>query len=161
MGVSFLELEAFGKEPLDVPEVRRAVGLPVPAVAPGTGKHEVPDAIDRSPTNALPAHTDEQLHQGIEALIHDGHLPRRPVAPLANMLFGAMCEAAMMVARSENPRRATQDVLAEMRTIQAHFREQGREPDPRDEDRCGRSLHPIVRSSQSNTSAMALESRRS
>jgi AcrR family transcriptional regulator len=58
-----------------------------------------------------------QLHQGIEALIHDGHLPPRPVAPLANMLFGAMCEAAMMVARADDPRAATQEVLAELRTI--------------------------------------------
>jgi AcrR family transcriptional regulator len=58
-----------------------------------------------------------QLHRGIEALIHDGHLAPRPVAPLANMLFGAMCEAAMMVARADNPRKATKDVLAELRTI--------------------------------------------
>src|ERR687893_1064543 len=46
-----------------------------------------------------------QLHHAIEALIHDGDLPPRPVAPLANMLFGAMCEAAMMVARSQSPRK--------------------------------------------------------
>ncbi|HEX8204850.1 MAG TPA: TetR/AcrR family transcriptional regulator [Solirubrobacteraceae bacterium] len=58
-----------------------------------------------------------QLHQGIEALIHDGQLARRPVAPLANMLFGAMCEAAMMVARSDDQRKATKAVLAELRTI--------------------------------------------
>ena len=58
-----------------------------------------------------------QLHQGLEALIHDGHLPPRPVAPLANMLFGAMCEAAMMVARAGDQRRATREALAELRTI--------------------------------------------
>ena len=58
-----------------------------------------------------------QLHQGIEALIHEGHLAPRPVAPLANMLFGAMCEAAMMVARAENQRQATREALAELRTI--------------------------------------------
>ncbi|HEV2813428.1 MAG TPA: TetR/AcrR family transcriptional regulator [Solirubrobacteraceae bacterium] len=58
-----------------------------------------------------------QLHQGIEALIHDGHLAPRPVEPLANMLFGSMCEAAMMVARSEDQRAATKQVLAELRTI--------------------------------------------
>jgi AcrR family transcriptional regulator len=58
-----------------------------------------------------------QLHQGIEALIHDGHLAPRPVAPLANMLFGAMCESAMMVARARDQRAATREVLAELRTI--------------------------------------------
>ena len=63
-----------------------------------------------------------QLHQVIEGLIHDGHLAPRPVAPLANMLFGAMCEAAMMVARSEDQRQATKDVLAELRTIMEALR---------------------------------------
>ncbi len=58
-----------------------------------------------------------QLHQGIEALIHDGHLSPRPVAPLANMLFGAMCEAAMMVARAGNQRAARREVIAELRAI--------------------------------------------
>ncbi|HEX8083462.1 MAG TPA: helix-turn-helix domain-containing protein [Solirubrobacteraceae bacterium] len=63
-----------------------------------------------------------QLRHGIEALIHDGHLAPRPVAPLAYMLFGAMCEAAMMVARSEDPRKATREVLAELRTIMEALR---------------------------------------
>ena len=63
-----------------------------------------------------------QLHQGIEALIHDGHIAARPVAPLATMLFGAMCEAAMMVARAEKPRRATAEVLDELRTIMEALR---------------------------------------
>jgi AcrR family transcriptional regulator len=63
-----------------------------------------------------------QLHQGIEALIHDGRLAPRPVGPLANMLFGAMCEAAMMVARAPNPRQATREVLAELRTIMEALR---------------------------------------
>ena len=61
-----------------------------------------------------------------------------PVAPLANMLFGAMCEAAMMVARSDDPRRATKDVLAELRTItprQPHDAVGGRALD--DGDRVG------------------------
>ena len=63
-----------------------------------------------------------QLHQGIEALIHDGHLEPRPVAPLATMLSGAMCEAAMTVARAESPRRATREVLAELRGIMEALR---------------------------------------
>lgn len=58
-----------------------------------------------------------QLRRGIEALIHEGHLAPRPIAPLASMLSGAMCEAAMSVARSESPRQATKEVLAELRTI--------------------------------------------
>jgi AcrR family transcriptional regulator len=63
-----------------------------------------------------------QLHQGIEALVHDGHLAPRPVAPLANMLFGAMCEAAMMVARAGDQRAATAEVLAELRALMEGLR---------------------------------------
>ena len=63
-----------------------------------------------------------QLHQGIEALIAEGRLAPRPVAPLANMLFGAMCEAAMMAVRSEDPPRATEEVLAELRTMMEALR---------------------------------------
>lgn len=63
-----------------------------------------------------------QLQQVLEGLIHDGHLAKRPVAPLASVLFGAMCESAMMVARSENPRVATREVLAELRTIMEALR---------------------------------------
>ncbi len=58
-----------------------------------------------------------QLHQGIEALIQDGHLAPRPVAPLASMLFGAMCESAMTVARAQDQRAATREVLAELRAL--------------------------------------------
>ena len=63
-----------------------------------------------------------QLHQGVEALIADGHLAPRPVAPLANMLFGAMCEAAMMVARAKDQRAATREVLAELRAMMEALR---------------------------------------
>jgi AcrR family transcriptional regulator len=63
-----------------------------------------------------------QLHQGLEALIHDGHLAPRPVAPLANLLFGAMCEGAMLVARAEDPPAATGQVLAELKTIMEALR---------------------------------------
>ncbi len=58
-----------------------------------------------------------QLHQGIEALIEEGLLAPRPVAPLANLLFGAMCEGAMMVARAPDQRAATREVLGELRAM--------------------------------------------
>ncbi len=58
-----------------------------------------------------------QLHQALEGLMHDGDLAPRPVAPLAHMLLGAMCEAAMMVARAPDQRRATREVLAELRRM--------------------------------------------
>ncbi len=63
-----------------------------------------------------------QLHHGIEKLIGEGHLAPRPVEPLANLLFGAMCEAAMMVARAGDPRAATREALAELNTIMEALR---------------------------------------
>ncbi len=63
-----------------------------------------------------------QLRQGLEALIAAGHLAPRPVAPLADLLFGAMCEAAMMVARADDPPAATRQVLAELRAIMEGLR---------------------------------------
>ena len=63
-----------------------------------------------------------QLHQGLEALIADGRLAPRPVAPLAHMLLGAMCEAAMWVARAEDPRAATRQAVAELEAIMEGLR---------------------------------------
>ncbi len=63
-----------------------------------------------------------QLRQGLEALIAAGHLAPRPVAPLADLLFGAMCEAAMMVARADDQPAATRQVLAELRAIMEGLR---------------------------------------
>ena len=46
-----------------------------------------------------------------------GRIAERPVEPLANLLFGAVCEAAMAVARAENQRTAQRGVLAALREL--------------------------------------------
>ena len=53
------------------------------------------------------------LHQAIAA----GRIAARPVEPLAHLLFGALCEAAMMVARSEDQKTATRRSLAELKSL--------------------------------------------
>jgi AcrR family transcriptional regulator len=51
---------------------------------------------------------------GIEAAMEQGTLRRRPAAPLAHLLFGALCEAAMVIARAEDKDTAIAEVGAEV-----------------------------------------------
>lgn len=57
------------------------------------------------------------LRQGLEAAITAERIVARPVAPLAHLLLGALCEAAMMVARAADQPGATDDVLREVRAL--------------------------------------------
>jgi AcrR family transcriptional regulator len=54
------------------------------------------------------------LLRGLEFAIADGRIAPRVAEPLAHMLFGAMCEGAMFVARSSHPRAAHKQVLSEL-----------------------------------------------
>lgn len=57
------------------------------------------------------------LSEGLEIAIAAGRIAPRPVAPLAHLLLGAVCEGAMMVARSEDEHAATEEVLREVRGL--------------------------------------------
>jgi AcrR family transcriptional regulator len=57
----------------------------------------------------------ELIRLGLERAIAEGRMAKRPVAPLAHMLFGGLCEAATFAARSDKPAAATDRVLAELR----------------------------------------------
>jgi AcrR family transcriptional regulator len=57
----------------------------------------------------------ELIRQGLERAIAEGRMAERPVAPLAHMLFGGLCEAATFAARSDDPAATTARVLAELR----------------------------------------------
>ena len=59
----------------------------------------------------------EQLREGLEIAIEEGKIEARPVRPLAHLLLGAMCEGAMMAARSEDPRAETEQMLSEVRQL--------------------------------------------
>jgi AcrR family transcriptional regulator len=54
---------------------------------------------------------------GIEQAIGAGRLPRRPAQPLAHLLFGAICEGAMKIARSADPAAMQRAVWAELRRV--------------------------------------------
>lgn len=62
-------------------------------------------------------HVTSLLRQGLSQAIADGHLGRQRVEPLAHLVHGAMCEAAMTVARSADPMRESRDSLAALENL--------------------------------------------
>jgi AcrR family transcriptional regulator len=88
------------------PGVQRITLLDGPAVLGWERLREIEDR-----------HTVANLRRGLEIAMADGVIASRPLEPLVQMLNGAMCEAAMLVARSDDQRAATRQVLAELRII--------------------------------------------
>ena len=62
------------------------------------------------------------ITMGIELAMREGVIERRPVEPLAQVLFGALCELAMTIARAGDPARMTREVRREVRRIFAALR---------------------------------------
>jgi AcrR family transcriptional regulator len=60
-------------------------------------------------------YTQKMLRDGLQRAMNEGTIARRPVEPLATMLAGAICEGAMLVARSQNQRAVARQILAELR----------------------------------------------
>jgi hypothetical protein len=85
------------------PEVQRITLLDAPAALGWDLLREIEEDYSMAP-----------LERGLEIAITSGRIAPRPVRPLAHLLFGAICEGAMMAARSDHPRRATEDVLREL-----------------------------------------------
>ena len=70
-------------------------------------------------------HSVAQLRVGLERGVAEGVIAQRPIQPLVEMLNGAMCDAAMFVARSENPAATTRQVLRELRLWLDALRDSG------------------------------------
>jgi AcrR family transcriptional regulator len=81
------------------PDVRRIVLLDGPAVLGWEEWHEI-DA----------AHAIAQIEAGLELMMENGIMERRPVGPLAHLLHGAILEAALYVAVSGEPEKARDEV---------------------------------------------------
>lgn len=62
-------------------------------------------------------HSLKQMQEGIAIAIREGMIAARPVEPLAHLLFGATCEAAMMSARADRPRVAHAQALTELTSL--------------------------------------------
>jgi AcrR family transcriptional regulator len=93
-------------EALLEPGAQRITVIDGPAVL---GRDRVREIEDR--------HTVAGLRLGLEHAVRDGLIAPRPVEPLVQMLDGAICSAAVVVARADDQRAATEQVLAELRLI--------------------------------------------
>ncbi len=54
---------------------------------------------------------------GLEKAMEEGSLEERPAAPLAHLIFGGLCQGAMMAARSEHPKRSMNEVRQEVKRL--------------------------------------------
>jgi Tetracyclin repressor-like, C-terminal domain/Bacterial regulatory proteins, tetR family len=63
-----------------------------------------PGALGFATVREAEAPTRALLAEGLRRAMDAGRLQQRPVAPLAAILFGALCEAALTVARAEDQR---------------------------------------------------------
>lgn len=97
---------AFLENSLD-PGVQRIVVLDAPAVLGWETVRE----IEARQSLAM-------IELGLVQAMESGRIARRPAGPLAHMLFGALCEGAMSVARSGGDQRAAMRAMAaELRSL--------------------------------------------
>lgn len=96
---------AFFEASLD-PGVQRITLIDAPAALGWDGMREVEDRYSMA-----------LIVNGLQLAIDDGLIAKRPVEPLAHLIFGATCEGVMLVARSEDQRAMTRKVLAELKTL--------------------------------------------
>jgi AcrR family transcriptional regulator len=54
------------------------------------------------------------IESGLRQAMAEGHIPKRPTKAVAHMLFGALCESAMVIARAPKPREALRQARREL-----------------------------------------------
>jgi AcrR family transcriptional regulator len=59
----------------------------------------------------------EMMELGISRAVEAGRIAKRPPGPLANFLYGALCETAMIVARADDQKAAHRQAVAEITSI--------------------------------------------
>jgi AcrR family transcriptional regulator len=78
---------------------------------------DAPAALGWETIRRLESGSLELMKQGIQMSIDAGSIEDRPVVPLAHLLFGAVCESAMVVARAPDQDAALRDALAELHRL--------------------------------------------
>jgi AcrR family transcriptional regulator len=78
---------------------------------------DAPAALGWEAMRAAEAGTLRMMEDGLRRSIAAGRLPKRPVEPLAALLFGALCEGAMTVARAEDQAAAHRGTVAELKRL--------------------------------------------
>jgi AcrR family transcriptional regulator len=80
---------------------------------------DAPSALGWETIRELESSSLKMMELGIQRAIDAGSIERRPVEPLAHLLFGALCETAMVVARAPVQRAALDDALGELHRLLA------------------------------------------
>jgi AcrR family transcriptional regulator len=78
---------------------------------------DAPVALGWETIRRLESGSLELMKQGIQMSIEAGSIQSRPVDPLAHLLFGAVCESAMVVARAPDQDAALDNALAELHRL--------------------------------------------
>jgi AcrR family transcriptional regulator len=78
---------------------------------------DAPAALGWETIREIESGSLQMMERGIERAIEAGSIPERPVAPLAHMLFGAICESAMVVARAPDQEAALREALEELHRL--------------------------------------------
>jgi AcrR family transcriptional regulator len=78
---------------------------------------DAPSALGWETIRRLESGSLELMKLGINNAIEAGSIKPRPIEPLAHLLFGALCESAMVVARAPDQKRALRDALAELHRL--------------------------------------------
>jgi AcrR family transcriptional regulator len=78
---------------------------------------DAPAALGWEHMRTLESQSLAMMELGLRRAMDADQLPQRPPGPLAHLLFGALCEAAMVVARAEAPEAMHKQMLAELRRI--------------------------------------------
>lgn len=78
---------------------------------------DAPGALGWEEMRELESHSFDMMVAGLGHAMDAGRVPRRPAEPLAYLLFGALCEAAMAIARADDPEASLKTMLRELRRL--------------------------------------------
>ena len=80
---------------------------------------DAPSALGWETIRHLESGSLRMMEIGIRRAIEAGSIADRPIEPLAHLLFGAICEIAMVVARSDDQDAALEEGLSELHRLLA------------------------------------------
>ena len=106
---AWTQLKAGCDEFLDAtldPETQRIVMIDGPAVLGSVRSQQNDDS-----------QSIQLLKHVIEKAVQEGTLRKRPIMPIVHLLFGALCQAAMVIARSENQEATTRQMRQEIHRL--------------------------------------------
>jgi AcrR family transcriptional regulator len=78
---------------------------------------DAPGALGLDTVHEIEADALAMTRDGLRHAMEAGRIPSRPVEPLAQLVFGALCQAATTIARSDDQKGELRGMLAELRRM--------------------------------------------